>query len=266
MQQAHWEQDLCLIYLCIPTVPNWASLAAQRLKRLPPMRETWVWSLGREDPLEKEMVDHSSILALRIPWTEKPCRLQSTGSQRVGHDWSTSPSPSPSPSQCLFNFYVRCSHSLIYRLNHNQKRVKNASTIRYKWWLKLKVLQLPRTGCAVLSRSVVSDSDPMDCSPPGSSVHGDSPDKNIGVGCYALLQGIFPTQGSNPGLPHCRWIPYCLSHQGSPLPRIAAFKFIKIFPVKIYKALVHNRGCSRYCGRYAEVVPTFKKFKNKIKF
>ena len=106
----------------------------------------------------------------------------------------------------------------------------------------------------------------MDCSPPGSSVHGDSPDKNIGVGCYALLQGIFPTQGSNPGLPHCRWIPYCLSHQGSPLPRIAAFKFIKIFPVKIYKALVHNRGCSRYCGRYAEVVPTFKKFKNKIKF
>ena len=99
----------------------------------------------------------------------------------------------------------------------------------------------------------------MDCSPPGSSVHGDSPGKNTGVGCYALLQGIFQTQGSNPGLPHCRWILYCLSHQGSPLPRIAAFKFIKIFPVKIYKALVHNRGCSRYCGRYAEVVPTFKK-------
>ena len=45
---------------------------------------------------------------------------------------------------------------------------------------------------------------PMDCSPPCSSVHGDSPDKNTGVGCHALLQGIFPTQGSNPGLPHCR--------------------------------------------------------------
>ena len=63
-----------------------ASLVAQRLKRLPPMRETWVRSLGREDPLEKEMAIHSSILAWRIPWTLKPSRLQSTGSQRVGHD------------------------------------------------------------------------------------------------------------------------------------------------------------------------------------
>ena len=63
-----------------------ASLVAQRLKRLPAMRETGVQSLGREDPLEKEMATHSSILAWRIPWTEKPSRLQSTGSQRVGHD------------------------------------------------------------------------------------------------------------------------------------------------------------------------------------
>ena len=61
------------------------------LKRLLPMRETRVWSLGREDPLEKEMAIHSSILAWRIPWMEKPSRLQSTGSQRVGHDWATSP-------------------------------------------------------------------------------------------------------------------------------------------------------------------------------
>ena len=63
-----------------------ASLVAQRLKRLPPMRETWVRSLGWEDPLEKEMAIHSSILAWRIPWTEKPSRLPSMGSQRVGHD------------------------------------------------------------------------------------------------------------------------------------------------------------------------------------
>ena len=63
----------------------WASLVAQRLKRLPPMRETQVRSLGGEDPLEKEMVIQSSILAGIIPWTEKPGRLQSTGSQRVGH-------------------------------------------------------------------------------------------------------------------------------------------------------------------------------------
>ena len=63
-----------------------ASLVAQRLKRLPPMRETWVQSLGREDTLEKEMVTHFSILAWKILWTEKPGRLQSAGLQRVGHD------------------------------------------------------------------------------------------------------------------------------------------------------------------------------------
>ena len=62
------------------------SLMAQSLKRLPPMRETWVQSLAWEDPLEKEMVTHSSILAWKIPWTEKPGRLQSTGLQRVGHN------------------------------------------------------------------------------------------------------------------------------------------------------------------------------------
>ena len=106
--------------------------------------------------------------------------------------------------------------------------------------------------------SITSDSfyDPMDCSPPGSSVHEDPPGKNTEVGCHAVLQGIFPTQGSNPGLPYCRrillsespgmpkntgvcslsllqgnfptqelkhsllncrWILYQLSHQGSPI-------------------------------------------------
>ena len=64
----------------------WASLVAQRLKHLPAMWETQVRSLGQEDPLEKEMATHSSILAWRIPWTEEPGRLQSTGSQRVGHN------------------------------------------------------------------------------------------------------------------------------------------------------------------------------------
>ena len=61
-------------------------LVAQRLKCLTPMQETWVRSLGREDPLEKEMTTHSSILAWRISWTEEPGGLQSTGSRRVGHD------------------------------------------------------------------------------------------------------------------------------------------------------------------------------------
>ena len=58
--------------------------------------------------------------------------------------------------------------------------------------------------------------DPMDCSPSGTSVQGGSPGKSTGVGCYTLLQGNFLTQGSNPGLPHCRQILDRLSYQGSP--------------------------------------------------
>ena len=56
------------------------------VKRLPTMREIWVRSLGREDLLEQEMATHSSILAWKIPWTEEPGGLQSTGSQRIGHE------------------------------------------------------------------------------------------------------------------------------------------------------------------------------------
>ena len=62
------------------------SLVAQRVKHLPAMLETRVRSLGQEDPLEKEMATHSSILAWRIPWMEEPGRLQPMGSQRVGQD------------------------------------------------------------------------------------------------------------------------------------------------------------------------------------
>ena len=59
---------------------------AQTVKRLSTMQETWVPSLGREDPLEKEMAIHSSTIVWKIPWTEELGRLQSMGSQRVGHD------------------------------------------------------------------------------------------------------------------------------------------------------------------------------------
>ena len=63
-----------------------ASLVAQVVKNLPAMQETWVQSLGQEDPLEKGMATHSSILAWEIPWTEEPGGLQSMGLQRVRHD------------------------------------------------------------------------------------------------------------------------------------------------------------------------------------
>ena len=80
------------------------------------------------------------------------------------------------------------------------------------WWshhgIMENIMYLVAQSCPTLC-------DPMDCSPPGSSVHGDSPDKNTGVGCPVLLQRIFPNLGSNPHLLNCRWILYCLSHQGS---------------------------------------------------
>ena len=63
---------------------------AQTVRHLPAMQETWVQSLGWEDPLEKEMATHSSTLAWKLPRMEEPVRLQSMGSQRVGHDWATS--------------------------------------------------------------------------------------------------------------------------------------------------------------------------------
>ena len=65
---------------------DWASLVAHTVKNLPAMQESWVQSLGQEDPLKKEMATHSSIRAQRVPWTEEPGGLQSMGLQRVGHD------------------------------------------------------------------------------------------------------------------------------------------------------------------------------------
>ena len=72
-----------------PLQYSWASLVVQTVKNLPAMQETQVRSLDWEDPLEKEMVTHSSSLAWEIPWTEEPGGLQSMGSQRVGHDLAT---------------------------------------------------------------------------------------------------------------------------------------------------------------------------------
>ena len=77
------------------------SLVAQMVRRLSTMQETWVQSLGQEDPLEKEMAIHSSTIAWKIPWTEEPGRLQSMGSQRVRHDCTTSLS--------LSFFHPRCA-------------------------------------------------------------------------------------------------------------------------------------------------------------
>ena len=67
----------------------------------------------------------------------------------------------------------------------------------------------------LVAQSFPTFCNPMDYSPSGSSFHGDCPGRNTRVRCHALLQGIFPTQGSNSGMPHCRLILYYLIHQGS---------------------------------------------------
>ena len=93
MANTHFQQHKRWLYVWTSPDGQYQNQidCTQRWKHLPPMWETRVRSLGQEDPLEKEMAIHSSILSWRIPWTEKPSRLQSTGSQRVGHDWATSP-------------------------------------------------------------------------------------------------------------------------------------------------------------------------------
>ena len=96
----------------------------------------------------------------------------------------------------------------------------------------------------MLSCSVMSNSlDPMDCSLPGSSVHRDSPGKNTRGSYHALLQGIFPTQGLNSGLPHCRWILYHLNHQGSPRKWVGNLSLLQgIFPTQESNwILLHSR-------------------------
>ena len=79
------NQEVRIDIYALPCIKG-ASPVAQTVKNLPAMQKVWVRSLGREDPLEKGIAAHSSILAWRIPWTEEPDGLPSHGSQRVGHD------------------------------------------------------------------------------------------------------------------------------------------------------------------------------------
>ena len=105
-KHVHWEERRCFPCVCFrqgTSVPCWcfrhsygirgAPLVGQLEKNLPAVQETWVQSLGQEDPLEKGVTTHSSILAWKVLWTEEPGGLQSMGSQRVGHDLATKPPP-----------------------------------------------------------------------------------------------------------------------------------------------------------------------------
>jgi len=116
------------------------------------------------------------------------------------------------------------------RTNTNIKKIiskthgilaENLATLLWKVMCNVENGSKERTRCYNYVLCLVAQScpilgDPMNCSPPGSSVLGHFPGKNTGVVCHALLQGLFSTQGSNLGIPHCRLILYHLSHQGSP--------------------------------------------------
>ena len=140
-----------------------ASLVAQRLKRLPTMQETWVRSLGWEDHLEKEMVTHSSILAWRILWTEKPGRLPSRVSQRVGHDWATSLSLEHSSALPFFrigmktDLFQSCGHCWLSRIC---------------WCVECFWVQIRESVCksvkVLVAQSCPTLCDPIDYSPPDS--------------------------------------------------------------------------------------------------
>ena len=96
----------------------------------------------------------------------------------------------------------------------------------------------------VIAQSCLTPSNTMDCSLLGSSVHGDAPGKNTGMGYHALLQGIVPTHEWNPDLPHWRWILYRLSHQGSPRNYgVGSLSFLQgIFPTQeMNQGLLHCR-------------------------
>ena len=85
----HWIWCLLWLFHTWLLLCHWSKQVTQTAKNLPAMQETWVWSLGWEDPLEKGMASHSSILAWRIPWTEEPGGLESMGLQRVRHIYVT---------------------------------------------------------------------------------------------------------------------------------------------------------------------------------
>ena len=151
------------------------------VKHLPAMWETWVQSLGQEDPLEKKMATHFSTLAWRIPVDKEAWRatVHGVAKSRIQlGDWTTT------------EYWVTSF------LPPTVRMVMKSESERH---------------------SVMSDSlQPHALLPARFLSPWNFPGKNTGLGTCFLLQGIFPTQGSNLSLPHCRQILYHLRHQGSP--------------------------------------------------
>ena len=181
------------------------------------MQETWVWPLGWENTLEKEMATHSSILAWRISWTEEPGGLQSMGSQRVRYYWATSLSFHFSLRNQTFNQNLKMPQKCPTEVRKWPKVCLSAELIHIIEPLSLLVAWWRWKGKAItFLHHIYAKSGSLlgcfSCVWPfvASSLlcPRDSPGKKTEVGFYFLLQ-IFPTQGSNPHLLcllHCRQI------------------------------------------------------------
>ena len=141
--------ELLWVNLCcinIKKCPSWASLVVQMVKSLPAIQETWVQYLAWEDPLEKEMATHSSILAWKIPWIEDPGGLHSIRLQRVGHDWVTNRFSCKIAKQAL-SFRISSSYLLRVRaqmltgncwpMKAKKRGSRNSETFRSRGFLLL---------------------------------------------------------------------------------------------------------------------------------
>ena len=187
------------------------------------MQETWVRSLGWEDPLEKETATHSSILAWRIPWTEEPGGLQSTGLQRVGRDWATTSLSSLIPMMLIFNLAISCliMSNLPWFMDLTFQGPTQYCSLQH--WILLSPPDTSTTGCrscfvptasfflellviALCSSPVVywTLSDLGGSSPLGvsylfafSCCSWGSSGKNTGVVCHSLLQWTTFCQNSS---------------------------------------------------------------------
>ena len=153
------------------------------------------------------MATHSSTLAWKIPWTEEPGRLQSMGSLGVGHDWATS------LSLFIFMHWGRkWQPTPVFLPGESQGWLMSLGLHRVGHYWSDLAAAADRIGtewsCSVEYNSL---------QPHGLYSPWNSLCQNTGVGNLSLLLEIFPTQGSNPGLLHCRWILYQLSYQGSPI-------------------------------------------------
>ena len=200
---------------------TWSDLRLSRIILAAFLRVTYLGAIIANP--EEGMATHSSVLAWRIPvergaWQATvhqiaKCRTQLSEAQHIANprevccSWTNWGNSLVVQRLRLWTFTAKGWGAVsdwgtkIPRATRHSQKLKNKKIKK-----QLCCVCLVTQSCPTLW--------PVDCSPPGSSVHGDSPGKNTGVGSHALLQGIFPTQKSNQGLLH--WIRYQLSYQGNP--------------------------------------------------